>query len=255
MSKNMEEEYRKMIAREAPDLWSRIESELPQRRKIYHFRSSYIRFAAGAAAAVIVLCIAFPAVRIGKDQIRSSRMAGDKAEQSGMGVEASEEAAPEAAAVKDTSPAGNQEQTAPTEINFGVSGAEEALENPGEIEPGEPEGGEESVEVAAEGETGTDDASGADKEYEDVPVSVTDVRTVNGEKVYTAKVLEDTETGLAKGDELLLKGDDIAKALKEGSEYSVSFAAETSVSSQAVSGNTAGIYSLCEVKENVKTED
>lgn len=267
MNKNLEEEYREMIEREAPDLWNRIESELPDRRKKRRVRLPYIRFAAGAAAAAVIVCVSFPLVNAGNEQRESTHAAVESLQQAGnkrsmQHEEAGNEAVPEpAAAGGDTALTGQQDQDVPAEINF-KDDAEEAWEESVGIQVQETETGVEDIE-AAEEPADTEDTADTDKgvlaaaagrEHADVPVSVTEVKTVNGGKVYTAKVLKDTETGLVKGDELVLKGDAGGELLKEGNEYSVSFFSRNSVSSQTVSGNTA-VYSISKVKEGGETEE
>lgn len=268
MSKNLEEEYRKMIAQETPDLWNRIESGLPRKGKgnMRVFRSSYLRFAAGAAAAIVIMCAAIPLAGTGVRRNETTEMPVDgpewaessKAPDAGAGNKAAPENFP---GKEDAALPEDQEQESPTEINFGSGGGSGALEGPEDVQTEEPEGGEESVEVM-EGEAGMDDfpetgilTASAETVHEDVPVSVTSARIVNGEKTYTAKVLKDTVTGLRKGDELVLKGDDIEKTLKEGTEYSVSFVSETLAFSQTVSENQSEIYSINKAEENRETEE
>ncbi|NBH83438.1 hypothetical protein D7X88_11105 [bacterium C-53] len=268
MSKNLENEYRKMIEQETPDLWSRIEAELPPKKKafIYRFRRPYIHVAAGVAAAVVIVCVAVPFARTGSSRADADGLPVNKAGWIKHG-EAPESGSEDAASIPETlteegisSEGRDQSKDTSHEMNS-TPETEEDLPAPSDTVPLEAGSeGEESIEVADEDADieGDFSADGGQEEilmaeasmaHEDVAVSVTGVKTVNGEKVYTAKVLKDTVSGLSKGDELYLRGDDSGEELREGNEYSVSFVSETSVSSQEVSGNMAEVYCINKICE------
>lgn len=279
MSKNLEKEYRKMIKEDTPDLWSRIESELPVKKKahVYGLHSAKIRVLAGIAAAVVIVCIAIPVSQIGRNQSEKSKEFVNQSKWMSHSTQAADETATETNMENENSSSTDeaasslpQAEDAPTEIDFASAATENPQQDTQSEEFGEAaEGGEECVEVGGlesddSGETDAHEAVSAGiaavsgGAHEDVPVSITAVGSANGEKIYTAKVLKDTKSGLSKDDVLTLCMDDWKEDLKAGNEYMVSFTiSANSVSSNTLSGNSASanpvanrvqVYSIDKVK-------
>lgn len=267
MSKKLEEEYRKLMEQEAPDLWSRIEQELPEKKKkLLGFRTAQIRILAGVAAAVAIICVAVPAVRItdggdGKKIVVNRPQWMDDEKEIPETAQSPGETRPETAPRDEASQLTPKSSDSPTEVSFPPVSAEGETVVPEESGETEQEESPEDIEVAS-GENAEAGTSGEEdgqnsmllsqaSEYEDVPVSITGVRTANGEKIYTARVLEDTKEGPAKDTLLTLKGDAAVGELETGSKYSVTISISmNSVSQDASVKSTAAeeIYFIDKVK-------
>lgn len=84
MSRNFEDEYREMMLSDIPDLWDRIEKKLPEKKvtpvcdirenekkKIWMLRPGTVKYLAGIAACVVLVCVAVPAMQIAKSSSTS----------------------------------------------------------------------------------------------------------------------------------------------------------------------------------------
>lgn len=88
--RNLEEEYKKSQQDDTPDLWARIEKNLPEKKKCRKF-PAVTRYMAVAAAA-LVLCILIPGMlRRGSEDFTSQNSAYDSADSAAMPEYAEEE--------------------------------------------------------------------------------------------------------------------------------------------------------------------
>lgn len=266
MSKNFEEEYRQMIDSELPDLWDRIEAQLPktaaampvvseetERRKIFYKR--WMPAVIVGAAALIFVIAAFPVLFLPRSKDDESERMNEATGCADSGGAMDMAAAPDMyceAADYDEIP---QEEAAIAIQGFGEDS--KSVDSDGTTETAAPSAMEDAAQNSINDEPVSDSQSNAGVEPEEAPdlfqveVQILDrMITEEGETFYEAVVLQNGDNDFEKGMRVYFRSAGEGEAQRDGADASFR-RGEKYILSLYSSGETLESYEIEAEKEEL----